>query len=103
MIIYNVTIQVEESIEKAWLQWMKEKHLADVLGTGMFTDYKMLKLLSLQEDETGITYAIQYRSKNMENYERYQEEFAPALQAEGRELFGDKFIAFRTLLEEVEI
>jgi hypothetical protein len=101
MIVYNVTINIDESIHADWVKWMKEKHLSDVMATGMFTSYKFLKLLSKQDDETGETYAIQYFAPTMENYEKYQAEFAPALQKDGRDLFGDKFHAFRTLLEEM--
>jgi hypothetical protein len=39
----------------------------------------------------------------MADYERYQSEFAPSLQADGMQKFGGKFIAFRTLLEEINI
>lgn len=101
MIIYNVTINVDNSIHAEWINWMRDKHLADVMATGLFVEYRILKLLNLQEDETGTTYAIQYKCKNREDYEHYQQAFAPALQAEGRTLFGDKFVAFRTLLEEI--
>jgi Domain of unknown function (DUF4286) len=101
MIVYNVTINLEPNIHEAWVKWMKEKHLADVMATGMFTSYKFLKLLSKQEDEVGETYAIQYFAETMENYERYVAEFAPTLQKDGRDLFGEQFYAFRTLLEEV--
>jgi hypothetical protein len=101
MIVYNVTINLDESIHEDWVKWMKEKHLNDVMETGMFTNYKFLKLLSKHEDELGETYAIQYFAPTMEHYERYQAEFAPALQKDGRDLFGDKFHAFRTLLEEM--
>jgi len=103
MIIYNVTINLDHSIHQEWLKWMKEKHLNDVMKTGMFTSYKFLKLLTKQSDEEGETYAIQYFAENLEKYNQYQSEFAPALQKEGRDLFGDKFHAFRTLLEEIEI
>lgn len=103
MIIYNVTINVDDSIHQEWLNWMQEKHLSEVMASEQFTSYKIMKLLSRQEDETGTTYAIQYTCKSMEEYERYQAEFAPALQADGRNKFGGKFVAFRTLLEEIEI
>ncbi len=102
MIVYNVTINVDSAVHEEWLKWMKEKHLADVMATGMFENYKFLKLLSKQEDEIGETYAIQYFAKSMENYERYKQEFAPQLQQDGKQLFDGKFHAFRTLLEEVE-
>lgn len=101
MIVYNVTINVDASIHDAWLTWMKEKHLNDVMATGMFTSYKFLKLLSKHDEEQGETYAIQYFAPTMDNYERYQKEFAPQLQLDGRNLFGDSFHAFRTLLQEV--
>jgi hypothetical protein len=35
----------------------------------------------------------------MEHYERYKNEFAPALQAEHTERYKNQFVAFRTLLE----
>jgi hypothetical protein len=101
MVIYNVTINVEESIHEEWLSWMKSKHLKDVMNTGIFNEYKIFKLLSRQEDETGFTYAIQYQCDSLEKYEKYQSDFAPSLQQDTQAKFGGKFVAFRTLLEEV--
>jgi hypothetical protein len=102
MIIYNVTVNIEDNAHDEWLDWMKKEHLPQVMATGMFVDYKMLKLISRQEDETGQTYAIQYSCANLESYESYQEKFAPALQAETKKKFEGKFVAFRTLLEVIE-
>lgn len=101
MIIYHVTINVEEAIHNEWIRWMKEVHIPEVMATGMFSDYHMMRMISRSEGETGITYAVQYFSENMDNYLRYQEEFAPALQAETRRLYEGKFVAFRSLLESV--
>jgi hypothetical protein len=44
------------------------------MQTRLFEDYRILRLL--QEENNGITYAIQYRSKSLEEYYRYQQEFA---------------------------
>lgn len=101
MIIYNVTINVEEEIHQEWLNWMKSKHIQDVMATGLFSGCHMYKLLSRQEDETGFTYAIQYSCPDMSSYEKYRDEFAPVLQADTQSKFGGKFVAFRTLLEEI--
>lgn len=101
MIIYNVTVNIDDAAHDEWLHWMKTKHLPDVMATGIFSEYRMMKLLSRQEDETGVTYAIQYRCADMESYERYQRDFAPALQADSKKMFEGKFVAFRTLLEEI--
>lgn len=70
-----------------------------VMDTGKFVRYHMLKLLDRQEDETGITYAIQYFAENMDDYLDYLNEHAAILQAETKKHFEGKFVAFRTLLE----
>jgi hypothetical protein len=101
MIIYNVTLNIDDSAHDKWLSWMKETHIPEVMRTGMFVQYTFAKLLSRQDDETGTTYVIQYQAETMANYERYQAEFAPALQAETRKYFEGKFVAFRTLMETV--
>ncbi|MFY8020667.1 MAG: DUF4286 family protein [Bacteroidia bacterium] len=101
MIIYNVTVNVEEGIHLEWLNWMKTIHIPEVMATGMFKDYRMLKLISKQEDELGETYAIQYYAENLDRFFQYQNEFAPALKQKTLELFGEKVLAFRTLMEEV--
>ncbi len=101
MILYNVTVNIDDTIEKDWLNWMINKHIPDVLETGLFKGHKMYKLMTRQSDETGITYSIQYFLRNMDDYNLYQTEFAPTLQQEYNERYSGKFVAFRSLLEEV--
>ena len=45
MIIYNVTINIHESVHDQWMTWMQEKHIKDVLGTGKFSSARMVKVL----------------------------------------------------------
>ena len=102
MIIYNVTINVEDSIGEEWLDYMKNEHIPDVMKSNCFVDFKINKVLTRHEGETGTTYAIQYRSKSMADYENYQANHAPALQKDHTDKYGGKFVAFRTLLEEID-
>ncbi len=97
MIIYNVTVKIENSVHDDWLQWMRTTHIPDVLATGKFVENKLCKVLV--DDTDGITYSIQYTCESMELLEKYYEEDAPKLQAEHTERYRDKFVAFRTLLE----
>lgn len=55
----------------------------------------------LAEEVGGFAYAIQYTCHDMASYERYRDEFAPALQEDAAKHYGGKFTAFRTLLEVV--
>ena len=98
MIIYNVTINVDDSIHHDWLKWMQNKHINDVLATGLFTNAKMVKVL-VEEEMGGTTYAVQYFTDSRAKLEDYYQNHAPRLRQEGLQLFADKMLAFRTELE----
>ena len=100
MIWYNVTVNVDHDIHEEWLSWMQATHIPDVMSKGIFTENRILKVLA-DEDSGGVTYAIQYACNTMDDYIRYKNEFAPALQKEVIDKYGDKCVAFRTLLETI--
>lgn len=100
MIIYNVTIKVELAIHEEWLSWMKETHIPEVMATGCFQAFRFFRIL--QEDEQdGISYCVMYETDTITAYFDYQREHAPRLQQESKSRFGDKYLAFRTILRSV--
>lgn len=98
MILYNVTIKVERQIHEDWLKWMQDVHIPDVLATHLFTEHKLCRLLSV-DDEDGITYAVQYFCTDMERFQEYQEKHARQLQEAHSSRYKGKYVAFRTLME----
>jgi len=98
MILYNVTINIHDSVHDQWMDWMQHKHIADVLATGKFVSARMVKVL-VEEEMGGVTYSVQFTAENRELLERYYAEDAPRLREESQSLFGDKMLAFRTELE----
>jgi len=101
MLIYNVTIKVEESIADAWLQWLLNEHIPDVMSTGCFSSYKVVRLLEVDDSE-GPTYAIQYYADSKADYNRYIELHAPLLRQKSIDKWGNRFIAFRSLMQVVQ-
>jgi hypothetical protein len=97
MIIYNVTISIDHSVHDDWIHWMRSVHIPDVMATGHFLEHKICKVLV--DDDSGITYSIQYTASTMEDLEAYQKNEAPRLQKDHSDRYKDKFVAFRTLLE----
>ena len=100
MIVYSVTVKIDLDAHNEWMNWMQSKHIPEVIATGKFVDYRMLRVLA-EDESAGITYNIQYRAKTMTDYFDYQNDFAPELQVEHTTKYKDKFVAFRTLLKEV--
>ena len=100
MLIYNVTIKVDESIASDWLQWMQQEHIPRIMDTGCFSEFKVVRLLDIDDSE-GPTYAVQYFASTMNDYQLYQRQHAPRIRKESIDKWGDRFIAFRTLMEVV--
>ena len=99
MIIYNVTINIENDIETRWLDWMKQTHIPEMLATGKFKKALMTKVL-VDEEMGGVTYSVQYTAPSKALLEAYYKEDAARLRATSQRFEG-KFVAFRTELEIV--
>lgn len=99
MLLYNVTVNVEDDAKEDWLHWMKNTHIPDVLQTGLFEGATFSQLMV--EEEAGVTYSIQYRIKDMEAFRVYQEVYAKGLQEEHQKRFEQKTVAFRSIMEVV--
>ena len=101
MIIYNVTVNVDDSIHKDWLKWMQEIHVPEVLATGKFTKALMSQVM-VKEDLGGVTYSIQYTCDSSELLLKYYQEDAQRLRDAVFKKFGNKFGAFRTEMKIVK-
>ncbi|WP_047548433.1 DUF4286 family protein [Psychroserpens sp. Hel_I_66] len=101
MIIYNVTVNIEDSVHEQWLEWIKTEHIPQVLGTGKFEKATLSQVL-VEEELGGKTYSIQYRSYSREALDTYYREDADRLRQEGLKKFADKMLAFRTELQIVD-
>ncbi|MBI1317241.1 DUF4286 family protein [bacterium] len=97
MIIYNVTVNVDDAVREEWKTYMLTEHIPDVLETGLFVGYRFCRVMV--EEESGTTYSIQYQMKDLESYQLYEQLYAPKLRERHQERYGSKTVAFRTLLE----
>ena len=100
MILYNVTVILEEEIHKDWLNWMQTSHIPDVMATNSFISNRLLKVLDSPNE--GVTYCIQYIAESMNNYQEYQQKFAVKLQADVPKQFISKLVSFRTVMQFVD-
>ena len=101
MIIYNVTVKVEEGIANDWLQWLLNEHIPQMMGTDCFTTHKVMRLLEVDDSE-GPTYAIQYHAESKADYNRYIEMHAGSMRQQSIDKWGNRFIAFRSLMQVVQ-
>lgn len=100
MLIYNVTVKVLSSIQEEWLNWLQQEHVPEVLATGCFRKATISRLLDI-DDAEGPTFSIQYQADTRVDYDRYIEKHAAGMRQQSFDRWGDRFIAFRSLLEVI--
>jgi hypothetical protein len=100
MLLYNVTVILEEDAAQEWLIWMKEVHIPEVMATGKFVSNRLLKVVDSPNE--GVTYCTQYIADNLAAYDDYQENYASELQAAMHQKFENRYVSFRTLMEYID-
>ncbi|WP_430614835.1 DUF4286 family protein [Flavobacterium sp. JP2137] len=98
MIVYNLTINIHESVHDQWLHWMQTQHITDTLATGKFDSARMVKVL-VEEEMGGVTYSVQFTTQDRETLNRFYLEDAARLEQQALRLYGDKMLTFKTELE----
>jgi hypothetical protein len=102
MILYNVTIKIDNEVHEEWLAYMQDTHIPDVMQTGCFLENRMSRIvIPADPEKDGISYSVQYLCASMAVLQQYQARFAPALQQEHTSRYEGKFVAFRSVMEVV--
>jgi hypothetical protein len=99
MIIYSVTVSIDNAVEADWVAWMRTKHIPNVMDTGCFQTGHLQRLLDPLPEAGVSTFNVQYECASIEAYEAYVALHAPRLQTEHAMRYKDRFAAFRTLLK----
>lgn len=99
MIIYNVTINIDASIHKEWLVWIREQ-ITQVLDTGKFEKAILTRVL-FEEASSEITYSVQYKSYSREDLDEFYKKYEDELRKKGLEKFAEKMLTFTTELQIV--
>lgn len=101
MILYNITFTVNNEIEEDFVNWMKETHIPDIFATGLFIEHKFFRLLNSPDDQV-TNYSLQFYAESTKKLIEYEGRFAHALRYETQARYGQKALAFRTLMELVK-
>jgi hypothetical protein len=99
MLLYNITIILEEAAANEWLAWTQEVHIPAIMATGKFVSNRLLKVVDSPNE--GVTYCLQFVLDSKADYESYKLEHAPAMQEELNIRFKDRHVSFQTLMEYV--
>jgi hypothetical protein len=101
MIVYNVTLVVQNDLQVEFLEWLKSEHIPDVLATGLFEEGRLFRIIEDPDLKGFNSIAVQYRLKSWDEFYQYREKHSQRLQQITKDRYGDKELSFRTYLEEI--
>lgn len=97
-LLYNTTYHVDFTILDEWLQWMVEEFIPHVLTSDGFENHKLLKIMS-DENQSGVSFALQITVQSLNKYIEYQEGLKKELTFMLRSKWGESCLSFATLME----
>ncbi len=97
MILFNITIIIEDSIDKQWLNWMNNEFIPSAMESNLVASNRLLKVLDSPNE--GITYCLQFVIDNIDSYNQFKASHLPLIMDSHAEQFSNRFVSFSTLME----
>ena len=99
-VLYNVTVGINPTKIEEWKRFMREDHLPKIFASDCFESFRLCRIIDEQTDST--TLAVQYVAHSLEHLKKYNTIYAPQLQKEHLEKFGNDAVAYRSVLDILE-
>lgn len=100
MILYNITFNVELDVVDSFKDYLKEQHIAQLNFGEDLVDYKLFRLLNVDESEA-MTMTLQYFLKDIGTYNEHLVVIDKNLKKELFQQFGEKVLYFCSVLEKM--
>ena len=94
-VVYEVNISVDLAIFDAYQLWLKN-HIAEILALPGFVGATLYRLAPSSADRLEL--CVHYQLSDEDSLQRYLQEHAPRLRADGLARFGTQFQATRRIL-----
>ncbi len=102
MLIFNTTLHVDDAIEVEFINFLKTFYVPQALQ-GTLLRQPTLSKIERQHEESGVSYALQFKTNDIDTLSKWVEETGEKLSLEMTKRFGTKVNGFVTLMEEVSL
>lgn len=99
MLLFNVTVIIEEIEANDWLQWMKDNHIPQLMATECFVSYRLLKIMDSPNE--GISFCVQFIAEDKDHHQTFLDLHEQQFIAEMYAKYPNKLVTFSTLMEFV--
>lgn len=97
MVLYEVSVRIDRAVADAYLAWLPG-HVQRMLALPGFESAEMFEVVETPPDAGLVQACVHYRLADAGALERYLQDHAARMRAEGTELFGNRIRAARRVL-----
>ncbi len=101
MIIFNTTYCVTDKVYGGFIKWLKEQHIPQMLASGFFSDERVSKVIT-QEEQEGTSVSVQLTAQSMDAIADWNEQHGDLFKMEVASLFSEEVLFFSTFMEIIE-
>lgn len=100
--IFNTTLHVEDAVHDEFIIFLKTFYVPQALQNPLLSHASLAKI-DRQHEESGVSYALQFKTKDIDTLTKWVEETGENLSLEMNKKFGSKVGGFVTLMEEIPL
>lgn len=97
--IHNTSFIIKESIEKQWIEFIRENYIEELKNSGLCDDVIFTKV-SIDQPE-GKTYSVQVVFSGSQQLDRFLENRLPQIEKKIIERYKNQYLCFSSILTEV--
>jgi len=97
MILYNITVIIEDGIEQEWLRWINQDFIPRALSSNLLVSSRLLKVIDSPNE--GITYCLQFIADTLANYDEFIAIYASDLLDSHSQNFKNRSVFFSSAME----
>lgn len=101
--IINTTYVVEAAILQSFIDYLREFYIPKATATGLLTLPRLVRILREEDQEEGVSIALQFNSQSNDHYLAWHEERGQKLARMLTNKFGHSVVGFTTYMEEIEV
>lgn len=99
MLLFNVTVIIEEASATEWLEWMKATHIPQLMEKDCFVSHRFLKIVDSPNE--GLSYCVQFIAEDAAKHQTFLDLYEQEFTAEMYIKYPNKLVTFSTLMEFV--
>lgn len=102
MIIFNTTFHIEDDVHKEGILFLKNVYIPQSAESGFLFEPRLSRIYA-QHEESGVSYSLQFKVKNIDTLNYWLSSEGEHLQSELLKRFGNRMLGFVTIMEEIDL